>query len=157
MPTGACYLVRISRSASLAKSASEFVDHIAGCHYPRHWIRARRPAALLLSWGLPSQPRSPKCLGHRVAAGRHGIASACTRLGRSETLLRFRWGDFGACCGRPRFQSLIEPHCQRNPSALRVDLQHFDMDDIAGLRNFAWVLDVSWSAVRYDGNQFIRF
>ena len=26
-----------------AKSASEFADHIAGCHYPRgRWIRARR-------------------------------------------------------------------------------------------------------------------
>ena len=27
--------------------------------------------------------------------------------------------------------------------AFRVDLQHLDADDIARLRNFAWVLDVS--------------
>ena len=32
-------------------------------------FRARRSAALLLSWGLPSQPRPPKRLGHRLAAG----------------------------------------------------------------------------------------
>jgi hypothetical protein len=47
---------------------------------PGHWIRARRPAVLLPSWGLPSQPRSPKRLGHRVAAGGHGIASGYTRV-----------------------------------------------------------------------------
>src|SRR5262249_10043075 len=37
----------------------------------------------------------------------------------------------------------IEPHCQRDPTAFRVDLQHFDTDDIARLRNFARVLDVN--------------
>src|SRR6266446_2419948 len=105
--------------------------------------RTRRPAALLPPWGLARQPRPPKRLSHSIAAGWHGIASAGTRLGRSETVLRSRWGDFGACCGRPRFRSLIEPHCQRDPTALRVDLQHFDTDDIAGLRDLAWVLDVS--------------
>ena len=47
-----------------------------------------RPTALLLSWGLSSQPRSPKRLGNRVAAGGHGIASGCVRLGGSETFLR---------------------------------------------------------------------
>ena len=51
-------------------------------------FRARRSAALLLSWGLTSQPRSPKRLGHRVAAGGHGIASGYTRLGGSGTFLR---------------------------------------------------------------------
>ena len=101
---------------------------------------------LLPSWGLTTQPRSPKRLGHRVAAGGHGIASACARLGGSETFIRIRWGDFGACCGRPRFQRLIEPHCQRNPTAFRVDLQHFDSDDIAGRRNLAWIGDVTIAA-----------
>jgi hypothetical protein len=38
---------------------------------------------------------------------------------------------------------LIEPHCQRDPTAFRVDLQDFDTDDIARLRDFARVLDVS--------------
>jgi hypothetical protein len=37
---------------------------------------------------LTRQPRSPKRLGHRVATGGHGIASAGTRLGTSETFLR---------------------------------------------------------------------
>src|ERR1700746_4099526 len=45
---------------------------------PNSGTKAR---ALLLSWGLTSQPRSPKRLGHRIAAGGPGIASACTRLG----------------------------------------------------------------------------
>src|SRR5262249_46773094 len=58
-------------------------------------------------------------------------------------ILRSGWGDFCACGGRPRFRRLIEPHCQRDPTAFRVDLQYFDTDDIARLRNFAWVLDVS--------------
>ena len=35
----------------------------------------------------------------------------------------------------------IEP--QRDPTAFRVDLQHFDTDDIARLSDFAWVLDVT--------------
>src|SRR6266446_3159005 len=73
----------------------------------------------------------------------HGRRRSIAHLGRSGAFLRFCWGDFGACCGRPGFQSLIEPHRQRDPTALWVGLQHFDADDIAGLRNFAWVLDVS--------------
>ena len=103
----------------------------------------RRPAVLLPSWGLTTQPRSPKRLGHRVAAGGHGIASACARLGGSESFLRSRWAEFGACCRRPRCGGFIEPHRQRDPTPFRLDLQHLDMDDIAGLRDFAWVLDVS--------------
>ena len=38
------------------------------------------PPALLPSWGLTCQPRSPKRLGHRVAAGGSGIASPGRRL-----------------------------------------------------------------------------
>jgi hypothetical protein len=38
---------------------------------------------------------------------------------------------------------LIEPHRQRDPAAFRVDIEHFDTDDIAKLRDFAGVLDVS--------------
>ena len=37
--------------------------------------------------GLARQPRSPKGLGRRIAVGGPGIASACTRLGRSKTFL----------------------------------------------------------------------
>src|SRR5208282_6405100 len=96
-------------------------------------VRARR-AAELLPWGLTSQPCSPKRLGHRVASNGHGIASACTRLGGSETFLRSRWAKFGACCRRPRCRGFIEPHRQRDPPAFRLDLQHFDTDNIAGLR-----------------------
>ena len=80
------------------------------------------PPALLPSWGLTCQPRSPKRLGHRVAAGGSGIASPGRRLSGSETFLGSRWGDPGGCCGRPRFQSLIEPHCQRDPMAFWVNL-----------------------------------
>src|SRR5215472_17137617 len=115
-----------------------------------HWLalfaeesKVRRSAALLPAWGLIRQPRSPERLGHRVAAGGPGIAQARTRLAGSGTFLRSCWGDFCVCCGRPRFRNLIEPHCQRDPTAFRVDLQHFDADDIARLRNFAWVLDVT--------------
>src|SRR5215470_13447444 len=89
----------------------------------------RRPAALLPAWGLICQPRSPKRLGHRVAADGPGLARACTRLAGSETFLRSGWGDFCACGGRPRFRRLIEPHCQRDPTAFRVNLQHLDTDD----------------------------
>jgi IS5 family transposase len=66
-----------------------------------------RPSAhgALLSTG-------PKRLGHRVAAGGPGIARARTSLDGSETFRRSRWDDFRACCGRPCFRSLIEPHCQ---------------------------------------------
>ena len=107
-----------------------------------HLIPARKPVALLLSWGLSSQPRSPKCLGYRIAAGGHGIASGCARLGGSETFLRSRWAEFGACCRRPRCRGIIEPHRQRDPTSFRLDLQHLDTDNIAGLRNLARVLDV---------------
>src|SRR5580693_563016 len=102
-----------------------------------------KAGALLLSWGLTSQPRSPKRLGHRIAAGGPGIASACTRLGGSETLLRSRWGGFGACRRRPRSRGFLEPHRQRDPRAFRLDFQDLDTDDIAGLRDLAWVVDVS--------------
>ena len=98
---------------------------------------------LLPPSGLTRQPRSPKGLGHRIAASGPGIASACRRLGRSKTSLRSRWAHFGGCRIRPRFRSLIEPHCQRDPTAFWVDLQHLDTNDIARLRNLAWVLDVS--------------
>ena len=50
-------------------------------------VRVRSAAMLLPPWGLTSQPCSPKRLGHRVASSGHGIASACTRLGGSETFL----------------------------------------------------------------------
>jgi hypothetical protein len=73
--------------------------------------RALRTARLSPAWGLTRQRRSPKCLGHRVAASGHGIASACARLGGSETFIRSHRGDVGACYGRPRFRSLIKPHC----------------------------------------------
>jgi hypothetical protein len=46
----------------------------------RRWSprgRAPRPAALLPPSGLTRQPRSPKGLGHRIAASGPGIASAC--------------------------------------------------------------------------------
>src|SRR5215831_19572475 len=96
--------------------------------------KVRTPAALLPAWGLIRQPRSPKRLGHRVAAGGPGMARARTPLAGSETFLRSRRGDFVACGGRPRFRRLIEPHCQRDPTAFRVDFQHLDTDDIARLR-----------------------
>src|SRR5438046_3248552 len=102
-----------------------------------------KTAMLLPPWGLTRQPRSPKRLGHRFAAGGPGIASADARLDGSEAFVQFRTRDFGACCGRPRFWSLVEPHCQRDPTAFRIDLQHLDTDDIARLGNFAWVLDES--------------
>src|SRR5215472_11197028 len=54
--------------------------------------KVRRPAALLPAWGLIRQPRSPKRLGHRVAADGSGIARARTRLAGSETFLRSRRG-----------------------------------------------------------------
>ena len=40
-------------------------------------------------------------------------------------------------------QSLIEPHCQRDPTTFGVDLQDLDANDIAGLRNGAWVFHIS--------------
>jgi hypothetical protein len=46
--------------------------------------------ALSPPWGLTRQPRSPKRLGHRVAASGHGIAWVCARLGGSGTFLRSR-------------------------------------------------------------------
>jgi hypothetical protein len=58
---------------------------------------------------LTHQPCSPKCFGHSTAGG-HEIASACTRLGGSETFLRSRWGDRRAGCGRPISGGVIEPH-----------------------------------------------
>jgi hypothetical protein len=97
----------------------------------------------LAPWGLTGQPCSPKRLGHPVAAGGHGIASARTRLGGSEAFVRSRWGDRGACCSWPSIRGFIEPHRQRDSTAFWVDLQHLDTDDIARLRNFALVLDVS--------------
>src|SRR5262249_44466273 len=48
-------------------------------------FKVRRPAALLLPWGLIRQPRSPERLGHRVAPGGPGIAPAHTRLAGSKT------------------------------------------------------------------------
>src|SRR5947209_9911820 len=95
----------------------------------------KAPPALLSPWGLTRQPRSPKRLGHRVAAGGRGIASARTRLGGSETFLRSYWGDLGGCCGRPLLRGFIDPHRQRDPTAFWVDLQHLDTDDIAGFRH----------------------
>jgi hypothetical protein len=116
---------------------------------PRPPNSGTKARALLLSWGLTSQPRSPKRLGHRIAAGGPGIASACTRVGGSETFLRSRWAEFGACRRRPRSRGFLEPHRQRDPTALRRDFQNLDTDDIAGLRDLAWVLDVSnWPSRR---------
>ena len=68
---------------------------------------------------LICQPRSPKRLGHRVAARGPGIARARTRLAGSETFLRSRWSDFGACCARPRFRRLI---CNATLGAVAVTL-----------------------------------
>src|SRR6516164_11090606 len=76
---------------------------------------AQRPVALLPPWDLMRQPRSPKGLSHSITA---------SGLGGLEEFLRSHCTDYRARCGRPRFQSLIEPHCQRNPTAFWVDLQH---------------------------------
>ena len=46
--------------------------------------KIQSPAALLPAWGLIRQPRSPKRLGHRVAAGGPGIDRARTRLAGVE-------------------------------------------------------------------------
>ena len=81
--------------------------------------------------------------GDRATAARPAIAASRSEKHLGPAKTRAAEGDFGACCGRPRFQRLIEPHCQRNPTAFRVNLQHFDTDDIARLRDFARVLDVS--------------
>jgi len=97
-------------------------------------IAAQRSVALLPPWRLTRQRGSPKRLSPRIAAGGPGW---------SETLLRSRWGDFCTRCGRPRLQSLIEPHCQRDPTAFWVNLQHLDTNDIAGLRDCAWVFHIS--------------
>ena len=96
-------------------------------------IVAQRPVALLPPWRLTPELGSPKRLSHRITAGGPG---------GSEALLRSHCADFCGCCGWPGFWSLIEPHCQRDPTAFWVDLQHLDTNDIAGLRNLAWVLDV---------------
>jgi hypothetical protein len=69
-------------------------------------ITAQRPVALLPPRRLRRQLGSPKRLSHPITAGGRG---------RSETFLRSRRG----CCGRPGFQSLIEPHCQREPTCAR--------------------------------------
>ena len=84
-------------------------------------VKVPRLAALLPPWGLIGQSGSPERLGHRVATGGSGIPRAHTRLAGSKTFLRPRCADFRACCGRPRFRGLIEPHCQRDPTALRGD------------------------------------
>ena len=42
-----------------------------------------------------------------------------------------------------RVRSLIEPHGQRDPTAFRVDIHHFDTDNVARLRDFARVFDLS--------------
>jgi hypothetical protein len=55
---------------------------------------------------------------------------------------RSRCGDFCVCCGRPRFQSLIEPHGQRDPTAFWVNLQHLDTNDITGLRDCSWIFHI---------------
>src|SRR5215472_15451509 len=97
-------------------------------------IAAQWPVTLLPLWHLRRQPGSPKRLSHRIAAGGPG---------GSEPFLRSPCGDFCACCSRPLFQSLIEPHCQRDPMAFWVNLQHLDTNNIAGLRDCAWVFHIS--------------
>src|SRR6516225_8123757 len=112
-------------------------DREAGHPLPgRHAVKiaAQRPVALLPPWRLRRQPGSPKRSSHRIAAGGRG---------GSETFFRSRCRDFCGCCGWPGFQSLIEPHCQRDPTTFCVDLQHLDTNDIAGLRNCAWVFHIS--------------
>src|SRR5436305_2018333 len=106
------------------------------------WVWTAMAMGALVA-GFTLQPGSPKRLSHCIAASGRGIIPACGRLGGSETFIRSRWGDFGACFGRSRFRGFIEPHRQRDPSAFWVDLQHLDTDDIARLRNFARVLDIS--------------
>src|SRR5215472_13677944 len=91
--------------------------------FPPHAVKiaAQRSVALLPPRRLTRRPGSPKRLSHRIAAGGPG---------GSEMLLRSRCADFCVCCGRPRFQSLIEPHCQRDPTAFWVNLQHLNTNDI---------------------------
>ena len=112
---------------------------------------AARPAAYYRLGVLPVTPRSPKRRGHRVASSTYGIASACARLGVSEWSLECRCGDFGARSSRSCFRRVIEPHRQRDPTAFRLDFQHLNTDDIAGLHNLAQILDVS---VGYRGDVY---
>jgi hypothetical protein len=89
-----------------------------------------KPTTLVPIRDLSRHPRSPKRLGHQIAATGHGSLSA----GLSKRFIRSGWGDFGASFGRPRFRGIVEPHRQRDPTAYRVDFQNFDADDIARLR-----------------------
>ena len=106
---------------AVTQFGAEFVrlggdDREAGHPLPgRHAVKiaAERSVALLPPWRLRRQPGSPKRSSHRIAAGGRG---------GSETFFRSRCGDFCGCCGWPGFQSLIKPHCQRDPTAFRVDL-----------------------------------
>jgi hypothetical protein len=116
--------------------------------------RAPGPDTLSPPSGLTRQPRSPKGLGHRIAVGRPGIASACTRLGRSQTFLRSRLADFGGCRGRPRFREFDRAALSTRSDGVLVDLQHLDTNDITGIRNLAWVLDVT-SGHRRDVHQSV--
>src|SRR5580700_4863091 len=68
---------------------------VAADRAPRSRI-IRNPAVLVTPWDLTGQPRSPKGLGHGVAGGGDGVASAWACFGGSQTFLRFRWGGFGA-------------------------------------------------------------
>jgi hypothetical protein len=60
---------------------------------------------------LRVDPRSPKCLSHRIAAGGPGIAWGWTprRVGDASPIQLRR---FLRSCGRPRFRCLIEPRCE---------------------------------------------
>ena len=80
----------------LNQAFREFSGRIREATYGSRFARcrgARSPTALLGPSGLTRQPRSPKRLGHRVAASGRGIVAAC---GRSrQTFKAARAGDAG--------------------------------------------------------------
>src|SRR5215813_10818585 len=133
----------IRPSRELNRTITEVIRLIMESHAGGHFSCDAAKPPLLPAWDLTRQPRSPKRLGHRVAAGGRGIVSARTCLGGSATFFRSRWGDPGGCRGGPRLRGFIEPQRQRDPAAFWVDFQDLDTDDIAGLRNCARVFDVS--------------
>jgi len=96
--------------------------------------RRTEAVALFSPWRLTPELGSPKCGSHRITAGGRG---------GSEAFFRPRCGDSGGCRGRPRLWNLIKPHCQRDPTAFWIDLQHLDTNNIAGLRDVAWILHIS--------------